>query len=698
MRLQDLGLKTKIVGGGLIPIVLAVVLFAIVGMGFSSMVNSMAWVDQTHRMIRQTVEIRASVMGMLAWLRAFVMTGEERFFTECQARKAKATQDLDGLKKTVANDPELLNKVVQAAELFQVLNTKVTEHAIRLRRAVNSGKGMHHMVAQVASEQESRHFDQFRGLMQSYIDKQQSVLTRLRDEATNATTMEELRGAQKRIEQSSAALQLAQNTYLFALDMETGLRGYLLAGKDSFLASYTSGTQRAMGLLDRQKRLAAGDVAEEKQLQALESSLTTWVKEVAEPEMALRQQISSSMQFSDVADDLSRSQTKQNSDAFELALSNFEAASEKLFDEREKASEETIVRTKTTLIAGIAFVVMASLLISYILARAIVKPVTHLVTVAEGISAGDLSRKLDLGGNDEVGRLTHAFKQMVGYLRDQTLKTSEGVSVLASSAAEISATVAELAASSSKTSSAVAETTTTVEQVKQAAKTSSEKAKKVAEAAQQSVQITETGKRATEDTLLKMNLIKDQMESIGETVVRLSDHSQAIEDIIATVQDLADQSNLLAVNASIEAARAGDQGKGFAVVAQEIKTLADQSKSATEQVRSILQDTRKWVSAVVMATEQGGKAVDAGVTQSASAGESIQSLSDNVSASFQAASLIQSHTEQQFLGVEQVSMAMLNIEQAMKENVSSTSQLENAARRIEQLGLDLKDVVARFKL
>ena len=130
-----------------------------------------------------------------------------------------------------------------------------------------------------------------------------------------------------------------------------------------------------------------------------------------------------------------------------------------------------------------------------------------------------------------------------------------------------------------------------------------------------------------------MNLIKDQMESIGETVVRLSEHSQAIGNIIATVQDLADQSNLLAVNASIEAARAGDYGKGFAVVAHEIKTLADQSRQATEQVTSILQDTRKWVSAVVMATEQGGKAVDAGVAQSVQASESIRLLTEGVTSS-----------------------------------------------------------------
>ena len=117
-----------------------------------------------------------------------------------------------------------------------------------------------------------------------------------------------------------------------------------------------------------------------------------------------------------------------------------------------------------------------------------------------------------------------------------------------------------------------------------------------------------------------MRLISEQMESVGETVVRLSEHSQTIEEIIQTVQDLADQSNLLAVNALIEAARAGEQGKGFAVVAQEIKNLSHQSNQATDQVKSILDDTRRSVSAVVMATEQGSKAVQAGVAGSGQAG------------------------------------------------------------------------------
>ncbi len=185
------------------------------------------------------------------------------------------------------------------------------------------------------------------------------------------------------------------------------------------------------------------------------------------------------------------------------------------------------------------------------------------------------------------------------------------------------------------------------------------------------------------------------MESIAETVVKLSDQSQAIEEIIGAVQDLADQSNLLAVNASIEAARAGDHGKGFAVVAHEIKTLADQSREATAQVRAILDDTRKWVSAVVMATEQGGKAVEAGMQQSVLAGEAIRSLADSVAASSQAASVIDAQSEQQMTGVDQVAGAIGHIDILMRQNLEAASQLEGASGRLKELGASLRDLVQR---
>lgn len=213
--------------------------------------------------------------------------------------------------------------------------------------------------------------------------------------------------------------------------------------------------------------------------------------------------------------------------------------------------------------------------------------------------------------------------------------------------------------------------------------------------AQQTMQIVASGTRATEDTINRMTVIREQMASTAETVVKLSERSRSIEQIIGVVKDLADQSSLLAVNASIEAARAGEEGKGFSVVAHEIKTLADESREATEQIRAILQDIQKWVGAVVMATEQGAKAVDAGMEQSVLAGKAIEALAEHVTASSQAASFIDAQIEQQVTGVDQVAGAMGDIEAAMQQNLEAALQLEGAPGKSRDLGASMTELMKR---
>jgi len=177
-----------------------------------------------------------------------------------------------------------------------------------------------------------------------------------------------------------------------------------------------------------------------------------------------------------------------------------------------------------------------------------------------------------------------------------------------------------------------------------------------------------------------------------------SEQTQAISEIIATVNDLADQSNLLAVNAAIEAAKAGEHGKGFAVVAQEVRNLAEQSKQATAQVRTILTDIQKATGAAVMATEQGTKAVDAGVKQSTEAGESIRSLSRSIAEAAQAATQIAASSQQQLAGIDQVGSAMENIKQASAQNVTGTKEAETAAHNLYELGQKLKRLVEQYKV
>lgn len=403
-----------------------------------------------------------------------------------------------------------------------------------------------------------------------------------------------------------------------------------------------------------------------------------------------------------------------------------------------KRAGQTVARSVRLflLIGGLA--VVAAIVMALLLNRLIAHPLRKLAGVAERIAAGDLTANVAAEErDDEVGvlarnfqRMTQwlqttagvagkvsggdlrvqvtpqserdvlgaAFAEMVANLRALTSEIAEAVNVLGSASSEIVASTSQLAASSTETATAVTETTTTVEEVRQTAQVASQKAKSVSDSAQKSAQISQAGRKSTDETVESMKRIHQQMSSIADSMVRLSEQTQAIGQIIAAVDDLAAQSNLLAVNAAIEAAKAGEQGKGFTVVAQEVKSLAEQSKQATAQVRTILSDIQKATSAAVMATEQGTKAVEAGVKQSAQAGESIQALTSSVAESAQAATQIAASSQQQLIGVDQVASAMESIKQATAQNVASAKQMETSARNLNDVGRKLKQLIERYKV
>ncbi len=328
--------------------------------------------------------------------------------------------------------------------------------------------------------------------------------------------------------------------------------------------------------------------------------------------------------------------------------------------------------------------------------RRMCKSLTVLAGRARQITEGDLTAQIKPRSERDV--LGNAFAKMTMELRRIMEELREAVNVLASSASEIMASTSQLAASAAETAAAVTETTATVEEVKQTSQVSSEKAKYVADEAQKAAEFARSGQTAVDLTVEGMGGIREQMGAVAESILSLSAQGQAIGEIVATVEDFAAQSKLLAVNAAIEAAKAGDEGKGFAVVAQEVRSLAEQSKQATLQVRGILTDIQKATSSAVLATEQGSKAVEAGVRQSTASGDSIRALAESIAGAAQASTQIAATSQQQFVGMDQVAMAMENIKMASTQTVASTRQAETAAQQLHDLGQKLKQLVERFKV
>jgi X-X-X-Leu-X-X-Gly heptad repeat protein len=516
-------------------------------------------------------------------------------------------------------------------------------------------------------------------------------------------------------------------------DAEAGIRGLVITGDQSFLDPYRAGISAVEQDTADVRELTSDNPRQQRRLDVLEPMISQRLAQFKEeidaqqtkgPEGA--RQLIQSAPIKQLGEDIySLVDQMQGEEHSLLKVRNDEALST-------VQNSQWIIWGSTTA----AWFLFA--LVAFFLAKSISQPLKEMTTAAQRMAGGDLDAQITLlARRDEVGTLSqiftvlirsmremaevaqkiaggdlrvkvqpqserdkfgNAFSSMVENLRKMTSQIAEGINVLSSSAGQISSSTTQLAAGAIETATAVSQATTTVEEVRQAAQVSSQKAKAVSENTRNVAQVSQTGTKSTEETIAGITRIRQQMEAIADSTVRLSEQTQTIGQIVSSVEDLAAQSNLLAVNASIEAAKAGEQGKGFAVVAQEVRTLAEQSKQATSQVRTILTDIQKATSAAVMATEQGSKAVEAGVKQSGQAGESIRSLADSVTEAAQAATQIAASSQQQLVGVDQVASAMESVKQASSQNAESAKQLEAAVHNLKDLGQKLKESVAHYRV
>ncbi len=279
-----------------------------------------------------------------------------------------------------------------------------------------------------------------------------------------------------------------------------------------------------------------------------------------------------------------------------------------------------------------------------------------------------------------------------------TRDIKKGVSVLGSSTSEIFATIGEISTGAAETATAISETSTTIEEVRQTSMVSGKKAKFLMDSSQKASEIGEQGLESSQKMVDAMDKIDAQMKNIHNTITKLSDQNRSIGEITSTVADIADQSNLLAVNAAIEAAKAGEHGRGFSVVAQEIRNLAKQSKKSTTQVKEILNEIQKSVLHTVEMINHGSKTVEDGNNSVAEDRLVVEALIENVNETAEAAVQISSSSQQQIAGLDQIVPAMENIKQASEQNVTGVRQTQDAVKNLHVLSDNLKDVIERYRL
>lgn len=373
-----------------------------------------------------------------------------------------------------------------------------------------------------------------------------------------------------------------------------------------------------------------------------------------------------------------------------VAQEGIEAGREGVADVYNDSQVSTLVALAAALAIAIG--------ITYFLRRSIVGPVQTFMSFVERVGRGELAGSPAATGADEIGRLGVTLNRMVVGLKELAMQSREVTSNLGSAIAEIRASTQEQAAGVEEQLAAVQETAATVDEITHAGSQVTKRAQEVIASAQATAQTSADGLRAVDETTKAMDSIREQAAIVAQNIVSLSEKTQAIGEIISSVNDISERSHLLALNAAIEAAAAGESGRSFSVVASEMKVLADQAKDATSQVRAILGEVQRGINTSVMLTEEAVKRAAAGKERTEVTQRTIGEITHRFQESVLTFQQIVASTNQQQLGIEQVMGALQNIRQASQQTASGTRQLNEAAGNLAAMSEQLLGLSGRYKL
>ena len=314
------------------------------------------------------------------------------------------------------------------------------------------------------------------------------------------------------------------------------------------------------------------------------------------------------------------------------------------------------------------------------------------------VAAGDLTHRVELAGDDDLAQLGRELNAMTENLASIAFEMTEAVNVINTTLEQLQAAINTQSAGASEQAASVNQTTTSLEEIKTMSGQTLDKVRILGETAERSRRESEQGTEAVDQSIAGMNSIRERVEGIARTILALSEQTQQIGEITAVVTNLAQQSKMLALNASIEAAKAGDAGKGFAVVAAEVRELAEQSQQSTAQVQKILQDIRHATDRAVMATEEGSKGVDIGVLSVQRSGEVMRQLGEVIRETALASQQISAAVRQESIGIDQVTLAMNEISKVTAQFVASSQQSKAATGDLRKVAEHLRDSVSAYKL
>ncbi|SFJ33707.1 methyl-accepting chemotaxis protein [Planctomicrobium piriforme] len=375
----------------------------------------------------------------------------------------------------------------------------------------------------------------------------------------------------------------------------------------------------------------------------------------------------------------------------EAAVQQVAAAREQVDSDRQAAS---VMLSFSTILAVLMGVVVAT-----VLTRSIVKTVQALLAGVKTVAAGNMTQPpLEITTGDEIGDLAHGFNQMVSSLRTILAEARVTAADVSTASSQIATGAQQQLASLNQTATSLNEITATAEEFKATMQEFADRAKAVHDAADETARRARDGMKLTQDSSRRIELVRSNALAAGESVVSLAEQMQRVGEITASVNEISEQTKLLALNASIEAARAGDEGRGFAVVAMQVRELANQSKEAAGRIEGLVTQIQRAMTTVVSKIEDGGRYSDDSQQLVQRVGAAFEEITSAIDQTRQAMGQINTGARQQELGITDLVASITEIDAASKESVAAAEQTQQSINAIEQRLQTLTTSIDRFEV
>ncbi len=361
-------------------------------------------------------------------------------------------------------------------------------------------------------------------------------------------------------------------------------------------------------------------------------------------------------------------------------------------------ADRNVMQARTIVIALLLVSIILAVVFSILIVRSITRPIEPMVAAAKRIAEGDLNVAIEHRSNDEIGQLSDSLRIMAENLKRMISQVSSTSTQIAAASSQLHSTAEQIATGAEEVAAQAATVATASEEMSATSGDIAQNCQLAAEGAQLAAQTASDGATVVEKTVTVMGQIAEKVMESAKTVESLGARSDQIGAIIGTIEDIADQTNLLALNAAIEAARAGEQGRGFAVVADEVRALAERTTRATKEIGEMIKAIQRETKGAVAAMEQGVQQVENGTMEAAKSGEALQNILEQVNNVAMQVHQIATAAEEQTATTSEISSNMIQITDVVQQTSHGAQESATAAAQLNSNAEELQHLVRQFKL